>query len=148
MVWDPWRDATWYATDARKPTAVESSASSSSVRPPRCSIVFPLVAAVRFESKSPNRGTKAKEKKKRKIRDFRISRPKRKERKATRCTVREFQARGKRKKKRRKENARIESLSFRPLVSFSFFFFFFFRPILNRVPKHPARTFRSTRFHY
>lgn len=72
-----------------------------------------------------------------------------KRKKETRCrTVREFQVRGKRKKKRRKENARIESLSFRPLVSFSFFFFFFFRPILNRVPKHPARTFRSTRFHY
>lgn len=55
---DPWRDATWYATDARKPTAVESSASSSSVRPPRCSIVFPLVA-VRFQTHCQIEGAKA-----------------------------------------------------------------------------------------
>lgn len=107
MVWDPWRDATWYATDARKPTAVESSASSSSVRPPRCSIVFPLVAAVRFESKSPNRGTKAKEKKKRKIRDFRISRLKRKERKkrdAVRFANSKLAVKEKKKKKRKRSN--------------------------------------------
>lgn len=122
-MWDPWRDATWYATDARKPTAVESSASSSSVRPPRCSIVFPLVAAVRFESKSPNRGTKAKEKKKRKIRDFPYTETekKRKKRDAVRFANSKLAVK---KKKEEKKTLELNPSVF--VLSRRFFFFLFF----------------------